>query len=89
MTDILGEATRPIRSPLREKNVSINDTPSTRGRSPIKTTYSSPTKVTLSPRKMSPSKLNSPIRTGTFKVQKKTEETPSTSTNYRRVYEVV
>ena len=32
----VGEATRPIRSPLKEKN----DTPSTRGRSPSKATMS-------------------------------------------------
>ena len=38
---------------------------------------------------MSPSKFNSPVRTGTFKVQKKTEETPSTSTSYRTLYEVI
>ena len=37
---------------------------------------------------MSPSKFNSPVRTGTFKVQKKTEETPTTSTSYRTLYEV-
>ena len=38
---------------------------------------------------MSPSKFNSPVRTGTFKVQKKTEETPTTSTSYRTLYEVI
>ena len=82
----IGHTGSPIRSPLKEKN----DTPSVRGRSPIKTTYSSPSKITSSPRsKMSPSKFNSPVRTGTFKVQKKTEETPTTSTSYRTLYEVI
>ena len=83
---LIGHTGSPIRSPLKEKN----DTPSVRGRSPIKTTYSSPSKITSSPRsKMSPSKFNSPVRTGTFKVQKKTEETPTTSTSYRTLYEVI
>ena len=81
----IGHTGSPIRSPLKEKN----DTPSVRGRSPIKTTYSSPSKNISSPKsKMSPSKFNSPVRTGTFKVQKKTEETPTTSTSYRTLYEV-
>ena len=82
----IGHTGSPIRSPLKEKN----DTPSVRGRSPIKTTYSSPSKNISSPKsKMSPSKFNSPVRTGTFKVQKKTEETPTTSTSYRTLYEVI
>ena len=75
-----GEPGRPIRSPLREKN----DTPSVRGRSPIKTTYSSPSKMAKT---VSPSKLQSPIRTGTFKIEKKIEEIPSTSTSVHRIYE--
>merc|ERR1712018_288187 len=75
----IGEPERPIRSPLKEKN----DTPSVRGRSPIKTTYSSPSKIA----KTSPSKVQSPIRTGTFKIEKKTEVIPSTSTSIHRVYE--
>ena len=64
---------------MKEKN----DTPSIRGRSPIKTTYSSPSKIA----KTSPSKLQSPIRSGTFRIEKKNEEIPSTSTSIHRIYE--
>ena len=52
-----------------------------RSRSPIKTTYSSPSKSSLSV------KTQSPIRTGTFKINRKDDNSPSKSTAYTRVYE--
>ena len=79
-----GETGRPIRSPLREKNVAFNDTPLSRGRSPIKTTYNSPSKSAFS---TSPGKVRSPIRTNTFTVQKSNGETPSSVSSYSRVFE--
>ena len=69
---------------MREKNISsITETTTIRGRSPIKTTYNSPSKASLS---TSPGKVRSPIRTSTFKVQKN-EDTPSTKSSYSRVYQ--
>ena len=63
------------------------DAPISRGRSPIKTTYSSPSKIS-SP-SYSPSKVRSPIRTGTFKVSKTVanSDNPTSTTSFSRVYE--
>ena len=55
-----------------------------RSRSPIKTTYSSPSKSSLSVKT-----TQSPIRTGTFKINRREDDSisPSRSTAYTRVYE--
>ena len=79
-----GVASTPIRSPLREKNFASGQTSPLRSRSPIKTTYtSSPSKITSSP---PIAKIHTPIRSGTFRINKK-EENPTKSTNFSRIYE--
>ena len=74
-TDVKG-----ARSPLKDKNSLDGQTSPMRSRSPIKTIYSSPSKSSLSV------KTQSPIRTGTFKINRK-DESPSKSTAYSRIYE--
>ena len=68
---------------MREKNFVSGQTSPLRSRSPIKTTYSSPSKSQLI---SSPNKARTPTRTGTFKVNRN-EESPSKSTKFSRVYE--
>ena len=86
---ITGETARPIRSPLREKNISQSDTPYRR--SPIKTSLrSSPVaKASSSPGKtQSPIRTTySPIRTDTFKVKKTVSESPAKVSSFSRVFE--
>merc|ERR1711936_515183 len=72
------------RSPLKDKNSLEGQTSPMRSRSPIKTTYSSPSKSSLSVKT-----TQSPIRTGTFKINRREDDSisPSRSTAYTRVYE--
>lgn len=62
---LIGETGHPIRSPLREKNVTPGRVSPRKPRSPIKTTYS-PSKLTSTSQMLSPpSRSRSPIKTVT------------------------
>ncbi len=84
-----GETAKPIRSPLREKNIVQADTPYRR--SPIKTSLkSSPVKTGSPSKTQSPIRTtysSSPIRTDTFKVKKTVSESPAKLASYSRVFE--
>eukprot|EP00093_Oithona_nana_P007459 07459.XXX_372078_371738_1 [CDS] Oithona nana genome sequencing. len=85
----IGETAKPIRSPLREKNIVQADTPYRR--SPIKTSLkSSPVKTGSPSKTQSPIRTtysSSPIRTDTFKVKKTVSESPAKLASYSRVFE--